>query len=168
MVRRDYCAGAGLISRNTLNARALRARQAQGSCVESELIDAYLQARYWVQDSPSFCLKVGQDSGPLRQIYRRYGVECAAFITAFNPEGVQANAVQNGLRHAQLQDQIRNKGYTVLRAMGCDPKGVWQAEQSVLVPGLGLAEATEIGRNFRQNAIVWCGPESIAQLVLLR
>ncbi|UUZ55406.1 DUF3293 domain-containing protein [Massilia sp. H-1] len=54
------------------------------------------------------------------------------------------------------------------RAPSCDPKREWPSEPSFLVRGLSLEDASALGRQLRQNAIVWCGADLVPQLILLR
>jgi hypothetical protein len=49
---------------------------------------------------------------------------------------------------------------------GEDPS--WLAEASFLVLGLGREEASDLGRKYGQNAIVWVGSDGVPELVLLR
>lgn len=89
-------------------------------------------------------------------------------MTAFNPLGRQFSLAENAGFQERLLDQLQRCGKSVLHAGGIDPDHVWPVEDSVLVPGLGLGQASELGREYDQNAIVWCGPDAVAQLVLLR
>jgi len=41
-------------------------------------------------------------------------------------------------------------------------------ERSVFAYGMDKASACALGRQFRQDAIVWVGPDAVPQLVLLR
>ena len=63
---------------------------------------------------------------------------------------------------------LERLGYAWVPGCGRDPAGVWPGEASVLVPGMGLAEATAIARRFAQNAVVWSAADARPQLVLLR
>ena len=47
-------------------------------------------------------------------------------------------------------------------------KQEWPPEPSYLVLGSALDAAKAIGTELRQNAIVWCGPDCLPQLILLR
>src|SRR5690554_6087916 len=128
------------------------------SVIEQSVVQAYLRAQYIVHGAPPCVLKVGQASACLAQIYQKYAVNCAAFITAFNPLGQQLSFSKNAELQRQLINQLKQSQSTFLPAEGADPNRVWPAEESVLIPGLELAQAKETGRKFRQNAIVWCGP----------
>ncbi len=138
------------------------------SVIRKTVVQAYLHAEYRIDSTPPCVLKIGQASTCLVGIYEHYGVNCAAFITAFNPLGRQYSPAENAVFQQRLLDQLARQRKPVLQAAGIDPEHVWPVEGSVLVPGLELAPAREMGREYDQNAIVWCGPDAVAQLVLLR
>ncbi|QIM48443.1 DUF3293 domain-containing protein [Pusillimonas sp. DMV24BSW_D] len=138
------------------------------SVIKQSVLQAYRQAEYTIYSTPPCVLKIGQASTCLLEIYTQYGVDCAAFMTAFNPFGRQFPLAENAGFQERLLDQLQRCGKPVLHAGGIDPDHVWPVEDSVLVPGLGLAQACELGREYDQNAIVWCGPDAVPQLVLLR
>jgi hypothetical protein len=49
-----------------------------------------------------------------------------------------------------------------------DSIGTWPGEKSFLVLGLDLETAIRLGREFRQNALVWADEDAIPRLILLR
>ena len=40
--------------------------------------------------------------------------------------------------------------------------------QAILVLGLALEAAKSLGNAYEQNAVIWCGPDAVPSLVLLR
>ena len=46
--------------------------------------------------------------------------------------------------------------------------GDWDGEKSFLIFGISEKQASEIGKEFEQNAIVWCDKDAIPQLLLLK
>lgn len=129
---------------------------------------AYRDAEYCVFDDSPFTLRIGVACDALFSVYRRYNVECAAYITACNPSGRLADCVLNRIRQAELRQTLLKQGFACLEGAGRDPRGNWAPEPSELVPGLSLEAAKALGLAFEQNAIVWCGPDAIPRLVLLR
>jgi hypothetical protein len=136
--------------------------------VDPATIRAYQQTEYRVFDDPDFSLWIEQTSQPLLDLYRRYDVECAGFITACNPRGEPLDARSNAARQKLLEAELNARGLRFLRGLGQPARGDWIAEPSFLVPGLTLEYARLIGRRFEQNAIVCCGKDAVPQLVLLR
>jgi hypothetical protein len=95
-------------------------------------------------------------------------VTCGAFITAYNPEGTQQSDAANSRDHATLLAQVAALGHAFIEGAGSDATGEWPAERSVFAYGMDKASACAVGRQFRQDAVVWVGPDAVPQLVLLR
>ncbi|CAM3693214.1 DUF3293 domain-containing protein [Deinococcus frigens] len=75
-----------------------------------------------------------------------------AIVTAWNPGGqTQTQPQADNLRaERELLDLIASRPYLA----GVNGKGVW-AEPSVILPGLGLRQAAELGRRFGQAAVLF-------------
>ncbi len=129
---------------------------------------AYLECRYEVHAQPAFVLRIGERSRALAALYARRGADCAAYLSACNPRGDLADMEWNARATRRLRRALERLGYAWVPGCGRDPAGVWPGEASVLVPGMGLAEATAIARRFAQNAVVWSAADARPQLVLLR
>jgi hypothetical protein len=56
----------------------------------------------------------------------------------------------------------------ILQGAGADPSGKLPEEKSLFALGVSLELAQELGRKYQQDAIIWTGPDTLAQLVLLR
>lgn len=139
----------------------------QNTCIAPALVAAYCATEYRVLGNPGFILRIGQASPALQALLREGHCHGAAFITAFNPGSEPADAVANARAHALLLAELQGGRWTVLPACGASPAGGW-VEPGVLVPGLSRDDAIRLGRQFRQNAIVWCSEAAIPELVLLR
>lgn len=138
------------------------------SLIDDETVRAYETARYEILGARPFVLTIGKRSPALLQLYEENGVDCAAVITACNPEGVVLDDEENTARTARLYAQLAAEGFRLLGTRGCDPKERWPAEQGFLVPGLGCAVARRMGQTYDQNAVVWCGAGGVPELLLLR
>jgi hypothetical protein len=136
--------------------------------IPPETILAYHDAEYCVFGMTPFTLRIGVVCDALLSVYRQYSVECAAYITACNPYGKLADCALNRVRQAELRQTLVDRGFACLDGEGRDPKGTWAVEPSVLIPGLSLEAAKDLGLSFEQNAVVWCSPDAMPQLVLLR
>ena len=93
-----------------------------------------------------------------------YAATSAAFVTAANPRGERRGAAQNLAAAAALEASL---AHPFLRGEGRDPQGLWPAEPSLLVIGIGRGEAAALGRALRQNAIVAIERGAAPELVLL-
>jgi hypothetical protein len=140
-----------------------------GSRIPPALVAAYRAARYRVSAArPPFELMIDAPSAALAACHRAYGVERSAFLTAWNPASIPASGAANSAAAARLEGRLRGCGYRLLGGQGLDPAGQWAAEDSVLVLGIGLAEASAIGREFGQAALLHAGPDAVPRLVLLQ
>ena len=74
----------------------------------------------------------------------------------------------NQSRHDELRGQRARRGLAFIEGAGEHPSNSWPAEASFLVLGLSLEDASEIGRQFEQNGVVWSDAKAQPQLILLR
>jgi hypothetical protein len=139
------------------------------STVEPALIAAYEATHYVILDGESdLVLRIGRHDAAMDDLLDRHGVTVAAIITACNPESVVLAAAENARRQAELRALLQGRGFHSLPAEGRDPAGDWIAEASCCALGIDLDQAKDIGRQFRQNAIVFISRGVAAALVLLR
>jgi hypothetical protein len=138
------------------------------SAIDTATVQAYLESDYLVNAPEPFVLRIGVASEPLAQLCRRHRADCCAFVTACNPRSRLVGDEENAARQAELADELTRRGLAFFGGVGRHPAGDWPDEASFLVPGLPLAGAKELGERYDQNAVVWCGPDAVPQLVLLR
>ena len=140
--------------------------------VSDQLIAAYQSANYRVERScETFILRIDRYSEPLARLFEPSGHHCAAFVTACNPSGILQTFEANRaaiVRLASRLEQLAPHAGLVFEGAGYDVQGKWLEEKSFLVLGLDLDAACALGREFRQNAIVWAGSDAVPGLVLLR
>jgi len=82
--------------------------------MDDELIQAYKETHYTVQDAVSFVLHVGVVSEALLVCHKRHRVDCSAFITAWNPFSQPLTAQENEERHQALIAEIRGRSLSFL------------------------------------------------------
>jgi putative PIN family toxin of toxin-antitoxin system len=114
-----------------------------------ELIAAYEKAIYVVFAHPDVVLNVGLPSRELDALLERHDATTAAFMTA-------TAALEAGL------------AWDFHRGEGRDPQGRWTAEPSLLIAGIGRAQAEALGRRLEQNALLFAEKGKPVELVLLR
>ncbi len=141
---------------------------ASDSAIAAETLRAYRETLYVVEAEPDLVLRINCFHPGLVDLYRARGFECAAFVTACNPHSRLLDPASNEDRQAALRRWLVRRGWTFLPGTGRHPGGRWPPEPSFLVLGLAVEAAQSLGRKFEQNAIVWCGPNAVPQLVLLR
>ena len=145
------------------------------SSISGDLIEAYLGTTYQLgMGGAGPRLRIGQPvgSGPgtVGGLLADTGATCAAFITAWNPHSNQETSkAQNKAAHARLLNRLAGfPGVTVHEGKGVGTDKAWVPERSVFAVGLASSDAISLGREFRQNAIVWVGEAGVPELVLLR
>ena len=136
--------------------------------IAPRLLLAYHRTRYAVRATPPFDLKIGATSAALRQWMDQHRCHCAALITACNPYSQVLEEAENASRQRALGQAVAQRGLPCVDAVGQPLDGNWLPEASCLVGGLSLDDACALGRQFEQNALVWCGADTLAQLILLR
>lgn len=134
---------------------------------DESLIAAYRMTDYCVEADPPFVLRVGQRSAELDRLMLLHGVDCAAWVTAWNPFSRRASDEDNRVAQEQLERRLRDDGCTLIRGEARDPAGRWPGEPSVLVPGLARRRAVDIGRTCRQHAVLWARRGAAVELVLV-
>ena len=138
------------------------------SAISPETIRAYRETNYNVHGESAFTLNVGIASPALRALYAARHIDSCAFVTACNPFSQQITARANAARQKALARKLARRGLQIINGIGQHPSGSWDGEASFLVLKLSLDAAKKMGKRLEQNAIVWCGPDAVPQLVLLR
>ena len=136
------------------------------------LLQAYRETHYRVNSDSSelepLVLRVGEVSKPLAILHKKFGVDCSAYITAFNPWSECLPDAENAKRQENMLHALRTRSLRWLEGIGKHPGNRWPGEPSVLILGLSLAAAKVLAEDFEQNAFVWSGAGAMPQLVLLR
>jgi Protein of unknown function (DUF3293) len=139
------------------------------SDVSPDLIQAYKDAYYCVfMKEKRFDLRIGEKSEFLQSLCMESGSKSALFITAYNPEGIAHPSDENIKFQRELGDIAANIADLIFEGEGGDPSGIWPPEQSYLIIGVDRSTSIELGKRFRQNAILWIGSDYIPELVMLR
>lgn len=138
------------------------------STITQNLLDSYSSAEYHVDAVLPFILKIGICSNELMRLYESAHCNSAAFITAYNPGSNELPNEVNEDRNKKLEILISSMSYLFVRGAGkcADDDGL--GEVSLLVLGMDIDMASDIGKQFEQNAIVWCAGDAIPQLILLK
>lgn len=141
----------------------------ENSRIPDNLIAQYRNANYLIGiGSDVFTLSIDQHSEPLAQLMAERHADCAAIITAHNPFSQLQNPEKNLAAHALLARTLNQHSDAVIPCTNVDPTGNWPPEAGFLALGLSLVIAQHIGRQFKQNAIVWADSHALPALILLR
>ena len=131
------------------------------------LLKAYRETHYHVNSDPSFILHPGVYCAELAQLHSQFQVTSSAVITAWNPYSKMLSEEVNSQRHRQLCDAVSSMDLRPLSAIGQHPSGNWPGEESLFILGIELSEASELGKRFDQNAIVYSPVDAVPTIVML-
>jgi hypothetical protein len=136
--------------------------------LHERLIEAYCATDYalFLEGGGEIVLKIGAYSTDFELEMSWRGAEAAVIVTAFNPRSAVLPDAENRLRHDQLCAILEARGYAYALGEGRDPTGVWQAETSCVVFGIGREAGLALARAFEQNAIVLIELGRAPELVL--
>ena len=139
------------------------------SQVPAAMIAAYHATNFRVDigGSAYLTLRIGHYDAVLDKLHRERGVTTSVVITAWNPVSEETADAVNCAAQDRLLAAIGALDLVSLPASGADPAGKW-AEPSLFVFGMRRDVALDLGRQFRQNAVVFCGREAIPSLLLCR
>jgi hypothetical protein len=126
------------------------------SMTDDALLAAYRRTRFCVDTAQGrIVIRVGATHPELDAILRTTGCEEWAYVTAFNPGSVPLSDAENDARQRELEQAVRQLGHRTLPGEGIGDDGIWPPEPSVLVLGIELEKAIQLGRRFGQRAIVY-------------
>lgn len=142
---------------------------AETTQIHPDKVQAYLATDYRLgHTDQDIVLPVGKHSERLAALFADKGVDCGAFLTAYNPRGTIQPDAANDQAHAQLAAMLQAQGLHAIEGSGSEEGTDWPSEKSYFALGMALDAAKAIGTHFDQDAIVWVGPDAVAQLILLR
>ena len=142
---------------------------AESTQIHPDKLRAYLATDYRLgHTSQDIVLTIGQRSERLAALFAGSGVNCGAFLTAYNPQGSTQPDAANDQGHAELGGRLRALGLQIIEGSGSKVGSDWPAEKSYFALGLALEPAKSIATHFDQDAIVWADSDATAQLILLR
>jgi hypothetical protein len=137
--------------------------------IDPQKIRAYLATHYHVGHTDCCpVLRIGATCTELGPLFASHDIYCAGFLTAYNPRGTQQSDLKNEASHLLLHAQLSALGLTLIEGSGSEPGTNWPAERSYFALGLTRDAASDFGRVFDQDAIVWVGDDLVPQLILLR
>ena len=131
----------------------------------NELINAYKETDFVVYD-PAIVIKVNQANSLLDELLLKNQATAWAYITAWNPYSELTDKNLNEERNDQLRKDIRPYKFFEGEGVGSDLS--WEPEKSFLIIGIDRKHAIEIGKKYRQNAIVVGNIYEAAELLWIK
>ena len=142
---------------------------AETTQIRPDKVRAYLATDYRLgHTAQDIVLTIGKRSDRLAALFAAKGVNCGAFLTAYNPRSTIQPDEVNDRAHAQLAAKLQELGLQAIEGSGSEEGTDWPAEKSYFALGLALEPAKAMGTHFDQDAIVWVGSDAVPQLILLR
>ena len=138
------------------------------SIIDQRSIQAYLETNYHVHGATPLTLNISVANAALVGLHTSHSVESSAYVTACNPFSQAMDDSINEALQAVLARELQQHVLTYIEGIGHHPTNGWAGEHSFLVFGLSREDARTLGARHKQNAIVWCGPDAVPELVLLR
>jgi hypothetical protein len=127
---------------------------------------AYRATTYAVEDGTHrLAIRIGERCPALDALLAAHGLEECAYLTAHNPGGLPADPGANAAAQARLEAELVASGRVFLRGASHGDGGSWGPEPSLLVLGLGRAEALALARRYGQEALVTARCGKPAELV---
>jgi hypothetical protein len=132
-----------------------------------DLLRAYEKADYLVYDDLQLVLRIGKPNPVLDSLLEADGAATAAFITPFNPHGLQRGEDDNWEAFVRFMDEVNATSHKIYAGEGRDPEGEWPHEPSLFIVSISRADAQSLGRRYGQLAIVFAEWGKAPELVLL-
>ena len=143
-------------------------RDLVGRLVETAtLFEAFRNTNFHAElPSGNVCIRIGAATSQLDALPQHESQHSWLYITAHNPNGKTAPAVENERAQAELARELRSRGLSFYNGQGQGDVGDWPPEPSFLVIGASEPEALELGRRFGQAAVVVGERQQAARLLL--
>lgn len=133
-----------------------------------KLIAAYSDADYVVEcDSYSFVMRIGSHSQEMDDILQQHAATTMAIISAFNPLSNPTDEMINIQNTEKLGNELRQRFISFKQGLSKSTHGEWP-EKNFIVIDIDLDTAKEIGKHYKQNAIVFYEKGGVAKLILLQ
>ena len=133
--------------------------------VASQLIDSYLNTRFEIDGK--FTLQPRIRSVEIEGLFSDKNHQSASCITAFNPASKVCSDDENLNFHKKLIQEVESMCVQFLPMFGRCPHGNWKSENGLLLLGISLTQAKQLGRKFNQNAIVFIGKDCIPEIYVI-
>jgi hypothetical protein len=134
-----------------------------------ELLAVYSATAYIVHfEDHDYTIRIGDACTELDDLMIQHEVGTWTFITAYNPLSEKLSAKENEKLNEKLAAELLLLELQTYPATSVADKGDWPDEKSFLVLGLNLEQATQLGFNHGQHAIVFGRFNKPAQLVWCR
>ena len=130
----------------------------------NSLIEAYKNTKYIVFE-PTLIIEIGKLNQEIDDIIIKHNSNAWAFITAYNPYSRVLTEEENKVLHNKLKELTEK--YVTFEGHGVGQDPTWEPELSLFIIGISKGDASEIGKEFEQNAIVYGEVNNPPELLIL-
>ena len=134
--------------------------------IDIELQIAYANTSYRLLEHADIVLRVGQFSPELLNLLNDFEAKTAAFVTAWNPFSNPLPKAENQKLNQDLLSWIRECELVCFEGIGEGDDGRWPGEESFLIIGIDRATTLQLGKTFKQNAVIWVGSSAVPELLI--
>ncbi|MEC5166738.1 hypothetical protein RCH18_002486 [Flavobacterium sp. PL11] len=133
--------------------------------MNQELLEAYSNTNYHVFN-PKLLINIGKENIELNIFLKEKNYKSWCYITAWNPLSASNFTIEdNTTLNNQLLEDI--KKYPNHIGEGKDAEGIWPGEESYFVCNISKEKSIELGKKYKQNAIVFGTINEMAELIIL-
>jgi Protein of unknown function (DUF3293) len=129
----------------------------------------YLTTEYVLRERGyEWVITVGRRLPTVERGLSRHHARCGVFVTAWNPHGRRLDRSHNVRAQMRLRARLRAGAWRFAEGCGRGRNPGWSPEPSLLVFGMNRRLAAALGRQLRQNAVVFASRSRPAELMALR
>ena len=128
------------------------------------LLEAYKNTKYIVFE-PTLTIEIGKLNQDLDKLLLKHNSNEWAFITAYNPYSRVLTEEENKVLHNKLKELTEK--YVTFEGYGVGQDPTWEPELSLFIIGISKGDASKIGKEFEQNAIVYGEVNNPPELLIL-
>jgi hypothetical protein len=133
--------------------------------MNQDLLEAFSNTNYHVFN-PKLLINIRKQNLELNTFLKENSYDTWCFITAWNPLSESNFTIEeNASFNKRLSFDI--KDYPTYLGEGKDAKVTWPAEESFLVCNISKEKAIELGKKYKQNALVFGTINKVAELIVL-
>jgi hypothetical protein len=129
---------------------------------QSQLEIAYKKTNYVFSAPNVIRLNIGKPNPLVDKLFNQLNFSTGGFISACNPESKKTTPEKNRKANLKLEELLIDKVF--FYGVGIDPDTEWK-EESFMVLGIKKVELIELGRTFKQNAVIYVEKGHAPELV---
>jgi len=123
--------------------------------ITAGLSNAYFSSKYVVHyGQKEIKLQALGTSEELRKLLQKHNAHSCAFITAYNPDGIDTDIETNETNQKMLLSEV-TRNWEYYSGYGVDQKERRKPEPSLLILGINLEEARKLSHRYHQNAFLF-------------